>query len=424
MTPIRRAVARWAVRRVIRLSLTAHALMMRVAGAVRRSRREAGARGYEVLLTGTFHSDNWILSHLIPLARARLCAGVRVVTTYSIPAIDKVTVISPPPWLVGVVGAVPARLATFLWVGLRTRPHFVGGFHLLFNGLAAALLGRVVGARSIYFCVGGPAEVLQGGIASENRLFERLEVPDAVVERQLVRAVRDFDLVVTMGSGAREFFRERGATGTLEIVPGGLDVRKFSPAAEPPQVDMIFVGRLSPIKRVDLFLHSVAMVREALPGARAVIVGDGAMRPALESLARELGLAGCVRFAGRQSGIEAWLRNAKVFMLTSDSEGLSLALIEAMLCGVPAVVSDVGDLGDLVEDGRNGYLVRERTPDEFAARALQILRDEGTRRRLATQARAAALRYGVDACAQVWDRVLGAFDRPGQGLPAGKAQSG
>ena len=63
----------------------------------------------------------------------------------------------------------------------------VGGFHLLLNGLAAALMARMVGARSLYFCVGGPAEVLYGGILSENRFFEKLKVPHASIERILTK---------------------------------------------------------------------------------------------------------------------------------------------------------------------------------------------------------------------------------------------
>ena len=58
------------------------------------------------------------------------------------------------------------------------RPDVIGGFHLLVNGLLACLLARLSGARSLYFCVGGPAEVLDGGLLSENRIFGRLQHPD------------------------------------------------------------------------------------------------------------------------------------------------------------------------------------------------------------------------------------------------------
>lgn len=399
----------WLVHRGVRALMAGYTATMTVTRLLRTKRRTPGNREYEILLTGTFYSDNWIASHLRPLARSRHCARVRVVTSYPISPIDKVGIVSPPRWLVRLAGAVPARLLTFFWIGLRTRPHFVGGFHLLFNGLAAALLGRLIGARSLYFCVGGPAEVLGGGIQSENRLFEKLEEPDPVVEQQLLRAVAHFDLIVTMGNSARDFFQHQGVTAPVHVVAGGLDADRYAPSAIPATTDLVFVGRLAPIKRVDLFLQTVKRMQQQMPAITATVVGDGPMREPLERLAADLGVAGNVRFVGQQANIEEWLRQARLFLLTSDSEGLSLALIEAMLCGLPAVVSRVGDLGDLVEDGRNGYLVDERSAEPFADRALEIL---GNRERLAAFSRAAreaARRYELSACTRLWDGILGAI---------------
>src|SRR5574341_2040542 len=109
---------------------------------------------YEILLTGTYYADNWILAHLGPLAMSKRCARIRMVSVSPVPSAHKVEGIYPPALLVRALGAVPARLLTFVWFGLRTRPHILGGFHLLVNGLVVALLSRLIGARSLYFCVG------------------------------------------------------------------------------------------------------------------------------------------------------------------------------------------------------------------------------------------------------------------------------
>jgi len=400
----------WLVHRGVRALMAVYAAAMAVARVLRAEPRTPASRQYEILLTGTFYSDNWVASHLRPLARSRHCARVQVVTDYPVSPIDKVEIVAPPVWLKRLAGAVPARLLTFFWIGWRARPHFVGGFHLLFNGLAAALLGRLIGARSLYFCVGGPTEVLGGGIQSENRLFEKLEKPDAIVERRLLRALGGFDLIVTMGSTAREFFRHQGVTTPVHVVAGGLDADRYTPSETPPTTDLVFVGRLAPIKRVDLFLQTVRQMRERMPGVSATVVGDGPLREPLERLASDLGIAANVRFVGRQANVETWLRQARLFLLTSDSEGLSLALIEAMLCGLPAVVSRVGDLGDLVEDGRNGYLVGERRAEPFAARALEILESRERLAAFSRAARAAAQRYELAACSRLWDGILGAIE--------------
>ena len=106
-----------------------------------------------------------------------------------------------------------------------------------------------------------------------------------------------------------------------------------------------------------------------------MIVGDGPLRQELETLAAALGLGDAVEFAGQRVDVSSILGRSRVFVLTSKTEGLSLALMEAMMAGLPAVVSDVGDLGDLVRHGENGYLVDVQTPDRFAERIAAILKD-------------------------------------------------
>jgi glycosyltransferase involved in cell wall biosynthesis len=396
----------WLIHRAFRLGLAAYALAMAVAKRLGPRRRSPGGAGHDILLTGTFHSDNWLAAHVRPLAMSRHCARVRVVSVSPVPRLDKVQGIRPPAWLVRALGAVPARLLTFFAVGLWTRPHIVGGFHLLVNGLAAALLARLTGARSLYFCVGGPTEVKDGGILGESRLFTRMETPDAQVERRLLQAVGSFDLVVAMGTQAVRFFRQRGVSTSIHVIPGGLDTSRFHPSPRPPTTDLILVARLVPIKQVDLFLRTVALLRQDLPGLTATVVGDGPLRGSLERLAQQLGLDGCVSFVGHRPDVEAWLNRASVFVLTSASEGLALSLMEAMLSGVPAVVPQVGDLADLVEHGVNGYLVTQPAPDAFAEPIMNLLSNPDRRAMFSDAARRAALRHDLCSTSRFWDAIL------------------
>jgi glycosyltransferase involved in cell wall biosynthesis len=387
------------------MALYAGALWL--AGAIGPARRRPDGSGYDILLTGTSHSENWLRAHLGPLARSRHCARIRMVSVMNVPALPKVETICPPARLRRLVGDVGARLLTFAWVGVRSRPHIVGGFHLLVNGLVAALLARAIGARAMYFCVGGPAEVIDGGIRTENRVFDALGTPDKAVERRLLQAVDACDLVVTMGTGAVRYFREQGVRAPIHVVAGGIDGARFRPEPGAAAVDLILVARLVPIKRIDRFLRALHAVRAEVPAATATIVGDGPERARLERLAGELGLEGAVRFAGEQHDVEPWLRRARIFVLTSESEGLSLSMIEAMSCGLPAVVPAVGDLGDLVEDGVNGYLVPEHGPDAFAARLVGLLHDPARLARFSAAAIAAASRYDLVPATRLWDQLLG-----------------
>jgi glycosyltransferase involved in cell wall biosynthesis len=401
------SMANWIVHLAFRTGLALYLLTLRTARAVRWSRRRVSDTGVEVLLTGTFYSENWVRAHVRPLAQSAQCARVRVVSTFPLPPMDKVEAVYPPFWLTRAIGGVPARLVTFAGLAVWTRPHVVGGFHLLINGLVAALLAPLVGARSMYFCVGGPWEVLEGGIHAENRLFSRLRGPDAIVESQLVRAVGAFDLIITMGTGAARYFRDNGVTAEINIVSGGLHLDARREPCRDSFIDVILVARLAAIKRIDIFLRAVAQVRTMVPQVTAVIVGDGALRPALEELAAELELQDCVTFAGHQRDVGSWLRRARLFVLTSESEGLALSLMEAIAAGLPAVVSAVGDLGDLVQENVNGHLVTDLSPAAFAERIAGLLSDESRLSLFGQAAARRAARYDLRAVVRRWDEILG-----------------
>ncbi len=358
--------------------------------------------GHRVLLTGTFYSTNWIAAHAGPLAAAKNVECVYVATTFPMPPMDKVVPLYPPAWLKRMFGAVPARMLTFCWAALVKRPHWVGGFHLLLNGMLAILIAPLVRARSLYFSVGGPAELWGGGIRAENRLFAKLPCPDPLLERWMLRIIRSADRIATMGTRAIDYYRENGVKQPIAVMAGGMNTAHLCPSEAPAEFDVILVGRLAQIKRIDVFLEAISIARRQIPAIKAVIVGDGELRAELEKRAGELGLSQNVQFAGHQSDVASWLKRSKLFVLSSDSEGLALSLIEAMLCGVVPVVSNVGDLGDLVENERNGFLVPRRDAAAFAARIVQMLSDDAQRRQMSAAARDAALRFDVNAAGERW----------------------
>ena len=384
-------------------------IAIRVAGWIGRRRRPIGPDGCEIMLTGRFDSANWILAHLGPLSASKECKRLWMVSTNPVPELPKVVAIYPPKWLMKLVGTTPARLTTFAWQALRRHPHTVGGFYLIANGIAAALAGHLAGARSMYFCVGGPAEIEDGGVHSTDNISGNMETADRVVEKRLFRIVKQFDMIVTMGTKAVPFFRDKRIQTEFHVVSGGIDSGRFHPDRNEPQSDLILTGRLASIKRIDVFLQAIRLVAERLPNVKATIVGDGELCNNLERMARELGIEDNVVFAGCQQDVASWLRRAKVFVLTSDSEGLSLSMMEAMMSGLPAVVSDVGDLGDLVESGVNGYLVPRRSPELFAERLVELLSDDKKLAAFSQAARRSALRYETQATIRRWDAILADF---------------
>lgn len=385
----------------------AHAAAMAMAAALPWSHRPLPpGKPRTIALTGTFYNENWIMNHLRPLVLSEQVAHVWLVCTFPIPPTDKVTVVRPPALLARVIGETQARLLAFAWLCLRRRPDYIGGFHILLNGLVAIFLARLLGRRSLYFCGGGPREVIDGGFQSDNRLFKLLKRPDPWIERRLLAAIQRCDVVVTMGRRTVSYFRGKGLTTRFEVIPGGISTAQFKPRAIRKDFDLILLGRLVQVKRIDIFLHAVARLREQVPTISAAVVGAGELESRLKALAAELRITGNVTFAGYQRNSMEWLHRSRIFVMTSDSEGLSLALMEALACGLPAVVSDVGELGELVQHGQNGYLVQERTPAAFASGIHDFLTSPDLYKRVSAAAVESANEVEITSAAAKWSSVM------------------
>src|SRR5262245_15874388 len=147
-------VRRWAARILLRTMLAAHRVMWKLLRMFRGT-SQGSAGPFTFLLTGTFYSEGWILNHLRPLANSPACARIWLVSNLSLPTIPKVTNVPVSNGLKRLLGQTPARLLVFVITAIRCRPDFVGGFHLLLNGLSASLVAQLMHSRSIYFCGGG-----------------------------------------------------------------------------------------------------------------------------------------------------------------------------------------------------------------------------------------------------------------------------
>ena len=120
--------------------------------------------------------------------------------------------------------------------------------------------------------------------------------------------------------------------------------------------ELLFVGRLAPVKGLRVLLQAFAAARGTHPGLRLTIVGDGEDRTHLERLAQPLGEA--VRFTGylSQAEVAGALAGADAFVLPSFAEGLPVVLMEALAAGKPAIAPRVAGVAELIEDGCTGYL--------------------------------------------------------------------
>lgn len=149
----------------------------------------------------------------------------------------------------------------------------------------------------------------------------------------------------------------------------------------------VSVGRLFPVKNHDLMLRAFRGIGGNGPEARLVLVGNGPERGNLEEKARSYGLGGAVQFLGERGDVPAILAAADLFLLTSSSEGLSIAIMEAMASRLPVIATAVGDNGVLIQDGVTGRLVDVRDEAGLTEHMRRLIQDVELRREMGARGR-------------------------------------
>lgn len=207
-------------------------------------------------------------------------------------------------------------------------------------------------------------------------------------------ALRWPDAVVVLSRCEQEAWRRLAPRQTVALLPNGIDCAPFRkykrsvPAAGEP-LRLAYVGRLAPGKGLAETIEAVAIARANGVAATLVIAGAGPAEPVLRARARRLGLESEVRFAGPTVGEDKalLLSRADVLCLASESEGLPYALLEAMAAGVVPIVTRVGGMPDVVEEGVHGAFVPVGDADAIARAVEALSRDRARLARMSAACR-------------------------------------
>jgi len=152
---------------------------------------------------------------------------------------------------------------------------------------------------------------------------------------------------------------------------------------------LLFVGRLEPVKNHSLLLRAFQSALKSMPGLRLWIVGDGSQRKALEQLAADSDIAGAVTFFGQQLDVAPFFSAADAFIMASKSEGLPVSLLQAFSIGLPAIVTDVGGMAEVVKLANAGITASPTDAGELTQAILQMAANQADREQYSRNAEAA-----------------------------------
>lgn len=241
---------------------------------------------------------------------------------------------------------------------------------------------------------------------SQLRIASEQAVIDSV-ERVICATEQERTQIVSLYGAARD---------KVSVIPLGVDLDRFQPADQadaraelgllPDQRVVLFVGRIEPLKGVDILINAAAMLESDVDCSVLIVGGDEssiAQVAKLRDLARERGIEQRVAFVGAvdHERLPLYYNAADVCVVPSHYESFGLVAVEAMASGTPVVASRVGGLTGTVKDGETGYLVPWLCPEPFAERIELLLDNEQLRRSLGETAREVVGRYR-------WENVAGA----------------
>jgi glycosyltransferase involved in cell wall biosynthesis len=274
-------------------------------------------------------------------------------------------------------------LIWFLW----RRRHQYDLIHvhgLNYHTFAAVLASRLLGRRTLAkLANSGPASDILKMRSDRQLALSRYMLGTALRCDRFVALTQTIVEELTAAGVPREKITELGNGVETDQIPAK------SEYALHHLPRLIFVGRLHEQKGLDILLQAVQRLAAVSPpiGVCLQIVGDGPLLEALREQAARLNITDRVNFTGQVPHVIGCLQQADIFVLPSRAEGISNALLEAMACGLPVVVSNIPGNSHVIQHDQNGLLFKAEDADSLAQALTTLLQQPNLRKRLGRAAR-------------------------------------
>jgi glycosyltransferase involved in cell wall biosynthesis len=225
--------------------------------------------------------------------------------------------------------------------------------------------------------------------------------------------------IIAISNAVARVLEESGIPGDrVSVVPDGVDVHRQIAPADHTVLASLGVSRGGPLvvqvaqlvghKDPLNFVRAMARVRERIPAAQAVMVGDGPLRTEVEREIAALAIGDAVHLAGYRDDADALLAAADVACLSSREEGMGSVLLDALAFGVPVAATRAGGIPEVIADGHSGLLAERENPQALADAITRVLADPALAARLSANGRERASEFSVE---RMTDRTIEVYAR-------------
>jgi len=323
---------------------------------------------------------------------------------YNIPSIDKIIVLrgGKGPDIKKVTYAdIPNtklvrdlfRLFRGISLGRKNHAKLVISYYLVPHGIIGYYVSRAIGAKCCISIIGDLLYHLNSTFFGWFYLS----------------ILKKSDFITVTGERSKSVLVDRGIDeNRIFVLPNVINMDDYLPDKKiKKEYDIAFIGRLTHVKRLDIFFRVISEVSKEMPKLRVAIIGDGEEMENAKCLVKDLNLLGNVEFLGFREDIKDLINRTKILLLTSESEGMPSVMIEAMACGVPVVSSDVGDIGEVIVEGENGFLVQKFDDvKSYKDRIIKILSDKKVYKKISEQSLKVREVHSVENASKIWKGIF------------------
>ena len=313
----------------------------------------------------------------------------------------------------------PVQMVAFLTRFLRTHAIDVVHTHRVPDSVLGSIAARLARVPRVVRTVHGLTEPTRGWAGARYAIYE-------AVDKAMLWAFAD--RIVAVSRGTSEALARTGyKRSALTTLHNGIDVRRVQAACAPEAVRSALgidthalllgtAGRLVPVKGHEYLIRAAADIAEARSDVRVLVAGSGPREQELRTLARSLGVDRICHFVDpavdRRFSVYDLVGASDIFVLPSLSEGIPMALLEAMASGLPVVSFDCPNgPADLVRQGANGVLVPAGDVGGLADALCPVMADPGRRARMGEAARATAREYDIGRISHRWETLFDELSR-------------
>ena len=244
-------------------------------------------------------------------------------------------------------------------------------------------------------------------------------IPDLFKKPSLNYAVWYYNRCDFVTAPSQSVFKEMyqfGFNKPHKVISNPIDISDtFRPFGSKPEYKqkfklsnntVVYAGRLSPEKNIEVLIKAVTLAKEKISDINLAIAGLGKFEPEIRRLVKELAIEKAVKFFGTlsQKDLAKLYQAAEIFSIASTSETQSLTLMQAMACGLPAVVVNARALPEYVND-KNGYVVKVGDEKAMAEKFILLLRDQKLRQELSRGAYDFVQQFSAPNIAKKWEEL-------------------